>query len=30
MGRDAEFDVIELTQAAYQSTDFHTGEELTT
>jgi hypothetical protein len=29
MGRNAEFHVIELTQAADQSTDFHTGEELT-
>jgi hypothetical protein len=28
-GRNAEFYVIELTQAADQSTDFHTGEELT-
>jgi uncharacterized membrane protein len=27
-GRHAEFYVIELTQAADQSTDFHTGEEL--
>jgi hypothetical protein len=28
-GRNAEFDVIELTPAAYQPTRFHTGEELT-
>jgi hypothetical protein len=28
-GRNAEFYVIELTQAADQPTDFHTGEELT-
>jgi hypothetical protein len=28
-GRKAEFNVIELTQAADQSTDFHTKEELT-
>jgi hypothetical protein len=27
-GRNAEFYVIELTQAADQPTDFHTGEEL--
>jgi hypothetical protein len=29
-GRHAEFYVIELTSAAEQPTDFHTGEELTT
>jgi hypothetical protein len=29
-GRHAEFYVIELTPAADQPTDFHTGEELTT
>jgi hypothetical protein len=28
-GRNTEFYVIELTPAADQSTDFHTGEELT-
>jgi hypothetical protein len=29
-GRNAEFYVIELTPAADQPTEFHTGEELTT
>jgi hypothetical protein len=28
MGRNAEFYVVELTPAADQPTDFHTGEEL--